>query len=243
MSRLVAFGYSNTLGEGLPDYNDDYGPSKHAWPQLLGDKLGLSVVNLGKGGESNKFICSQVLDTDFKRNDLVVFMWTFFSRTCFFTEQGLPRRILPSQMDWWQWITRHKTTNEERSNLPKKRMKEIRDEYKLCMDYYEKYFSYFNSNYESYQQINFAKMYLDSKGIKNYHTTCERLPFREDFKYINSIAKLPPKKTKVEIPNWNTVNLHSQTLYDKNAADGSHPSVKAHKKIAQDIFNFISGIQ
>ena len=239
MSRLVAFGCSNTLGEGLPDVLRDDRPSKHAWPQLLGDKLGLSVVNLGKGGQSNKFICTQVLDTELHKDDLVVFMWTYFSRTCFFTEKGFPRRILPSQMDWWQWLLRHKTTDEGKSNLPKKEMKLIRDEYKLCMNYYEKYFSYFNSNYESYQQINFAKMYLDSKGIKNYHTTCEQLPFREDVQYIDSLSNLKPKNTKVQIPNWNTVNIHSQTLYDKNAADGSHPSMKAHKKIAQDIFNFI----
>lgn len=237
MSRLVAFGCSNTAGQALPDYNDDYGHSKHAWPQLLGDKLGLSVVNLGKGGQSNKFICSQVLDTELHKDDLVVFMWTFFSRTCFFTEQGLPRRILPSQMDWWQWIFRHNTTNEERSNLPKKEMKLIKAEYKLCMNYYEKYFSYFNSNYESYQQINFAKMYLDSKGIKNYHTTCEQLPYSAaDAK---GLLKSAPKNNNVQIPNWNTVNIHSQTLYDKNAADRSHPSMKAHKKIARDIYNFI----
>ena len=42
------------------------------------------------------------------------------------------------------------------------------------------------------------------------------------------------------MPQWNTVNLKQINLYDNNAADQDHPSVKAHKKIAKDIYKFIS---
>ena len=234
MSRLVAFGCSNTLGEALPDTVTKAGkiidsPSKYAWPQLLGDKLGLSVVNLGKGGQSNKFICSHVLDTELHKDDLVVFMWSYFARTCFFDYPKDHKRIIPGHLDWR--VTKGK------------QLKQIRADKYYCEHFYNNYFTWYNAFYESYQQINFAKMYLDSKGIANYHTTCETLPYTGIIERRLPWFKLFRENRFTEIafetPSWNTVDLHQIDLYDNGALDNDHPSVDAHKSMAEDIYNII----
>ena len=51
MSRLITFGDSFTYGHGLVDCHvpeknwQGPNPSKFAWPQVLGDMLGIEVIN------------------------------------------------------------------------------------------------------------------------------------------------------------------------------------------------------
>ena len=47
--------------------------------------------------------------------------------------------------------------------------------------------------------------------------------------------------TEIEfaVPSWNTVDLHQIDLYDRGALDNDHPSVDAHKSMAEDIYNII----
>jgi hypothetical protein len=214
----------------LPDITDkngkpmnSTGPSEFAWPEVLGKKLNLSVVNYGKGGASNRYICKEMLDKQLYRNDIVVFMWSYFSRTCFWDDNGNFKRIMPSSADW------------------KKDSRNTRKDKDFCRIYYENFFSYYNSNYESYQQINFAKMYLDTQGIKNYHTTVEVLPFVEDIYNSQLLENKKLANSKLEnLFQWNTVDLHHQKLYDNAALDNEHPSVDAHKKIAEDIYKIIT---
>lgn len=227
--RLVAFGCSHTYGEGMPD-NYKNGKqvqpyhqmqSKFAWPEVLGKKLGLPVVNYGKGGASNKYACKKVLDTPLNDIDIVVFLWTYFSRTCFWDEDGNPKRITPENGYW--------------HNLKKD---SVRNDIKFCNTYYKNFFSYYNTNIEAYQQINFAKLYLDSKGIKNYHVTCQDLPFT-DLTSGDTLLN-PNTKSQLTAPHWNTVDLRHQPLYDRNALDSHHPSISAHEKIAEDIYKIIT---
>lgn len=234
MARLFAFGCSITVGEALPDTVTKAGkkidgPSKYAWPQLLGEKLNLSVANLGQGGASNKYICKKMLDTNLRSDDIVVFMWSYFARTCFFENQKHHKRIIPSFQDWR--ITKGK------------QLKQIRADLKYCENFYNNYFTWYNAFYESYQQINFAKMYLDSKGIANYHTTCESLPYtgiiERQLPWLRFFKENNYTETAFAIPNWNTVDLHQIDTYDKGALDNDHPSVDAHKKMAEDIYNII----
>lgn len=78
MSRLIAFGDSFTFGHYLPDCDEQ--PSMLAWPQLLGDKLGLEVVNQSSPGASNNEILFTILNFKFQPTDLVVVGWTFVHR-------------------------------------------------------------------------------------------------------------------------------------------------------------------
>ena len=234
MARLFAFGCSNTQGQALPDTvtkagKQIDGPSKYAWPQLLGEKLNLSVANLGQGAASNKYICKRMLDTNLRSDDTVVFMWSYFARTCFFETQKHYKRIIPGNLDWR--VTKGK------------QLKQIREDFKYCENFYNNYFTWYNAFYESYQQMNFAKMYLDNKGIANYHTTCETLPYtgiiERHLPWFDIWRKNRHTEIEFAVPSWNTVDLHQIDTYDKGALDNDHPSVDAHKRMAQDIYNII----
>jgi len=234
MARLFTFGCSNTQGEALPDTvtkagKQINGPSKYAWPQLLGKKLNLSVENLGLGGVSNKYICKRMLDTNLRSGDTVVFMWTYFARTCIFDYPKDHKRIIPGHLDW--------------HTVKGKQLKQIRADLKYCENFYNNYFTWYNAFYESYQQINFAKMYLDSKGIANYHTTCESLPYtgiiERQLRWFKFFSENKHTEIEFAVPSWNTVDLHQIQLYDTRALDNDHPGVDAHKKMAEDIYNII----
>jgi hypothetical protein len=88
MSRLVTFGCSYTYGHGLEDCHIEPkspgpSPSKYAWPNLLGQMLGLDVVNCSNPGASNIHILWKLLNFDFTDDDLCVIMWSHFGREPF----------------------------------------------------------------------------------------------------------------------------------------------------------------
>ena len=108
MTTLHAFGCSITQGFALPDvvkpmvnsqgqplteqelerlnihWSDIhlYQPSSHAWPQVLGDMLGVPVANYARRGACFNQISRQcaVAVNDIKPNDIVIVMWTYLSR-------------------------------------------------------------------------------------------------------------------------------------------------------------------
>ena len=75
-TRLLAYGCSNTFGEGLDDiwrpgdgsvrYGINLGePSRFAWPRELGRLMKFDRVhNLAEGGASNKKIWRNILQTE-----------------------------------------------------------------------------------------------------------------------------------------------------------------------------------
>ena len=103
MTTLHTFGCSITQGHALPDvvrppltdaelaelgrpvhWSDEHilAPSAHAWPQLLGNHLGMSVVNHARRGACFQQIARQcaVAAPSIKPGDLVIVMWTYLSR-------------------------------------------------------------------------------------------------------------------------------------------------------------------
>jgi hypothetical protein len=97
MSRLIAFGCSNTYGQGLEDcyVNGSHGdsPSKLSWPFLLGELLEKEVVNNGYPSVSNFEILYRILNFDFQKNDVVVILWTFYFRDLIFKDAKNYERI------------------------------------------------------------------------------------------------------------------------------------------------------
>ena len=85
MPRLLAFGCSFTVGQGLPDIYPNVGPSKFAWPAVLGEKLGYEVINNGVPGIGNAEIAANVLRTEFQDDDLCVILWSHFTRYDYYT--------------------------------------------------------------------------------------------------------------------------------------------------------------
>ena len=103
MTTLHTFGCSITQGHALPDvvrprlneseiralgrpyhWSDDHilKPSQYAWPQLLGDRLGVPVQNYARRGACFQQISRQcaVAAPLIKPDDIVIVMWTYLSR-------------------------------------------------------------------------------------------------------------------------------------------------------------------
>jgi len=94
--RIVAFGCSYTYGHGLPDCLDNDGhpgpnDSKLAFPALVAKKLECEYVNLGKSGNSNKEIWNDILSFDFKKDDIALITWTYYSRFCIIKSDKVQR--------------------------------------------------------------------------------------------------------------------------------------------------------
>jgi hypothetical protein len=113
MSRLVAFGCSNTYGHGLEDchiepINPGHEPSKFAWPSLLANMMNLEVVNYSKPGSSNLHILWRLINFKFEPDDLCVIMWTHFGR--------LPFAVLKYDSSMIEW--NDYTDNRFKHQLP-----------------------------------------------------------------------------------------------------------------------------
>ena len=118
MSRLFAFGCSHTYGEGQVDClvnkkngNPSPTPSQYAWPALLGKKLDKEVVNLGRGGASNRYISEAILNANIQKDDVVVVLWTEINRSTVFRRSNIirstnihPNYITKLAENYYKWI-------------------------------------------------------------------------------------------------------------------------------------------
>jgi hypothetical protein len=105
---LVVNGCSLTYGTELAE------PGREAWPALLGDQLGIPVVNLGCSGGSNRRLMRTTVtnldrvcrDAGVETHDaLVLSMWTGIDRTEYFRAKKLdtgPRPGLPYEDNWYR---------------------------------------------------------------------------------------------------------------------------------------------
>ena len=121
MTRLVAFGCSNTFGQGLPDWKrPNPNPSKYAWPQILANKLNLSCCNLAKSGSSNKEIWYNIVNTKFKKDDIVIILWSWYDRYCVLLNEKTLKQI------HWNQKTPQATCF----------LKHLHNEYDMLIDFY-----------------------------------------------------------------------------------------------------------
>ena len=81
MPRLVTFGCSLTYGHGLEDCFEPPqmpGPkhSNLAWPTIVANKFNLKLENRSQPGLSNRGILHKILEFRYRKNDVIVVMWT-----------------------------------------------------------------------------------------------------------------------------------------------------------------------
>jgi len=152
MQRLVAFGCSNTLGEGLEGFQWRQ-PHPRAWPAVLGQQLNRPVLNLGHSGASNRYIMDRVLNTPLTRTDTVVIMWTSFARHCWFGAGGQVRRALPHDIG---------RPHEWPHNGPE-------SDSQLSEIYYQHIWSAHDAWHASMTQINWTQAYLQRLGVRCLH--------------------------------------------------------------------------
>lgn len=215
--RIVAFGCSFTYGVGLEDCfippdNPGILPSNFSWPQLVANMLNVECINKAEPGASNKQILNTILQSDseseINNNDFVIIMWTFPNRWCVINEFNQYTKISESDT---------------------KNIKELELYHKLLPD--------FDLTIDLFYRANFAKLFLDKKGIFNYHLSVA--PNR--FTNRNVIPKF--------VENWNLVNFSKINLSLSRANfppaldtkhGNPHPGPLAHEFTANLIYREIS---
>jgi hypothetical protein len=148
MTRLVTFGDSFTYGHGLvdcfipPDRAPDT-PSKLAWPQVLGDMLGIEVINKSSPGNSNVQILRDILNFEILPTDLVIVGWTYSLRDCIFKKNifGVKSEF---RLNVW-----HKDTKFI------KKFFEVHNDYDLAV--------------KAGLYVHHVESYLKTKNIKQFH--------------------------------------------------------------------------
>jgi len=148
LNRLLVFGCSLTYGEGLKDCNgfQPPNPSKFAWPTFVGDALNRKVYNFGIPGASNKLIWHTILNTEIKKSDMVITLWSNPDRHCFFKDDESHTKLLPADINrnWLPW-------------------------HKKAKHYYKDFYSSFDSDIDTWNRVNYINYYLNAKDIENYH--------------------------------------------------------------------------
>lgn len=221
MTRLIAFGDSFTYGHGLSDCHvavkksiimkTEYdlpgpNPSKFAWPQVLGDKLNLEVINKSICGSSNIKILKEILIFNFLPTDLVIIGWTFILRDHIFNKNifGVESE---NRMSPW-----HKNTNIV------KKYYDIHNDYDLAV--------------RSGLYIHHAEMYLKTKEVTQYHFSALNHGWYNTDK-VPVFIKQPEYVVPGQIINHNTDtaldNSHPGPLSHKHAAEKLYEIVNESK--------------
>ena len=224
MKRLIVFGCSNTFGEGLPDCGSQSNnwcgsePSKLAWPDKLAALMGIDeVVNFGLGGQGNKCILNYVIEKVASGlinpdTDVVVILWSFFSRHCIFHDDGSIERFLPNDIK-----------NFRPGNVKKRKSIKLMRVYK----WYNNYHSFKDQHFENYTKISHARHYLNSKGIRYHGFTSETEESQQPKKWFDD-------KTLLPIGIVSILGSHGVAL------DQMHPSELGHSHIAEIMYKHIT---
>jgi len=209
MSRLLAFGCSNTYGESLPDNHHlpfNTQPSRYAWPAVLASLTERTCVNLGKGGTSNKKICYDIQNFQYEKDDLVVILWTYHNRSCILNEdKDKIIRLIHSDIGRW--------TAPLPAGTPQK----------ITKLYYKMFENEYDSWYDMYCRINLAKSYLDSIDIRHHHF------LTGDYQQTDLGE---PVWNNV---SFATIDMPLHCKKDR-ALDNLHPGIESHKSIANEIY-------
>jgi hypothetical protein len=207
MARLIAFGCSNTYGEGLVDCWDAIEkrpgnkPSQYAWPSVLGKLLRVDeVINLAMPGASNKRIWYNAISFDYQENDVVFLHWSFLERDCFF-DSSLSSCIGP-------W---NATTD------------------KISRFYYSHLYTTLDRQLDFFNRADHINRYLTSKNIKHYNFQTVGLS-RSGKTFLNSVTTQIPKWCEVKF-----LPLSMQPQEDI-ALDNSHPGLLSHRIFAEKVY-------
>ncbi len=208
--RIVAFGCSITYGQSMEDnHPENIVPSQYAWPQQLANIVGTEAINKGQMGAGCKEILNIILDFEFKPSDVVVIAWSYPERWSIISEDNNVKQIGP-----WMW-----------ENYKKPLLNKVTATANV---YYEYIWNEYDSFLDQRRNIKFAKLYLDSIGIKSYHTTI----IDEEYK----------NKKWFDISLLD-IGIRNYIKSNTRALDGLHPGQEAHHKIANEFWNKTNGLK
>jgi hypothetical protein len=270
MTTLHTFGCSITQGHALPDvvrtitdteisalgrpvHWSDYhilAPSQHAWPQVLGDHLGVAVQNHARRGACFRQIARQcaVASPSIEPGDIVIVMWTYLSRVSL---QWPARTAVPIThlVDTGFWHTYVKPgfnklfglSVSDRSNkdIDERIYTYIYNSSRYTLDPLGTYDRYYNSLVLQ----TLCDGVLKARGARVIHLSVEPEPYLAQLDTAGSQLD-PSLQEPWVIPNpaeWYNLtvdHLSCRIIHDPSlptAGDDFHPSVKHHSNFADHI--------
>jgi len=227
-----------------------YAPSKHAWPQVLGDQLGVSVVNYARRGACFQQIarqCAVAKDT-IKPEDTVVVMWTYLSRLSFQwpARTSVPFGNLSSPAGWRTVMTGfNKFFGLSKSDNSTDEAEELIHNYieTATKETYLNPMGVYNRYYNSLVLQTMTDGFLRSTGARVIHLSVEP---QSALDQLNGARRelADSLRTPYNIPDpkdWYTLDvdhLSSLVILDPKippAANDTHPSVEHHKNFAEHL--------
>lgn len=280
MAALHTFGCSITQGFALPDVvkpilneetglplTDDeirqqgikinwedihvYKPSEFAWPQVLADKINVSVVNHARRGACFQQIARQcaVAAKDIQPDDTVIVMWTYLSRLslqwpartsvpfCNIADPNWGLRTVILGFNKFFGLERSdKSTDDKEKFIQKYIENSTKNTYLDPMGVFNRYY-----NNLVLQQM--TDGFLRASGARVIHLSVETQPVKEQLEESrNSLDDTLKSPYKIPNPDdWYdlTVDYRScRILHDTRippAENDMHPSVTHHKNFAEHI--------
>ena len=276
MATLHTFGCSITQGHALPDvlrpqftaeekaklhgeyhWSDRHilAPSKYAWPKVLGDKLGLSVENYARRGACFQQIARQcaVASPNIKPDDIVIVMWTYFSRLSIqwpsrtsvplthlpMPENNFMTRILPTFNKFFGLSRSENTDADAQDQAEGRIMMYMEGSMKYTFDNLIMYDRYHNNLVLQ----TMTDGYLRATGARVIHLSVEHQPYIDQLEDARQSLDLSLQSPYV-IPNPNDwyplsidhdscVIIHDPSL--PTAGDDWHPSIQHHINFANHI--------
>ena len=224
MKRIIAHGCSCTYGHSLEDCVDPVNaalpgpfPSKKAYPQLIADTLGRECINVSTPGIGNLNILRNILNFDYRQDDIVIVMWTSFCRSTLIRDDDSNINFNP-----WLLAEDHpKGLLETYVNYLRKNNNLTRNEY---IDIAHKFYQ-LNSDrhlkYMAWIYMDYARLKLKDIGVEQFHITWE---------------SWDPSVSSVEDPRNTDQNFSALT--QDFGVDKIHPGPITHRIWADKILGF-----
>ena len=133
MSRLITLGCSHTICEGLENPSDD------SWPSILSNKFNKELINLAEAGGSNRTIQHNIYKFEFKKDDVVIILWTYPDRYHFFKDKNTHTGLINS------WGTDRSET------------------------WFREFHTNYNEKFDNQTIVNQVNLFLKNKSIKFYN--------------------------------------------------------------------------
>jgi hypothetical protein len=275
LTTLHTFGCSITQGHALPDvikppltleeekelgreshWADEHilAPSKFAWPQVLGDKLGIPVENYARRGACFQQIARQcaVNAPNIKPDDIVVVMWTYFSRLSYQwpartavplthlpdTDNNFFTKILPGFNKMFG-LSKSESTSDQDFAEPRIAMY-IQSTINATFDPLIMYDRYHNNLVLQ----TMTDGHLRATGARVIHLSVEHEPYLDQLEGARQMLD-PSLQSPYVIPNpndWYTMPVDHDScriIHDPSIpTTGSdwHPSVEHHSNFANHIY-------
>lgn len=210
MKRIIAFGCSNTYGQGLEDCIDEQkihagpSPSEFAWPAIIGKELDIPVVNTSRPGNSNYHLLHNIINFDWQEGDVAVILFTYFGRYTIFYDHRKPINITPGMLVTGEHIMANEFYNVFNNHHL----------YKMDAEYLDHIFYFLNYNKIDYQTR------FPNLGAHSYYRNTSKIV---DAKWHQPIFK----------DYWDTAGV------DYALDVGQHAGPKSHENFANNIIDSI----